>query len=123
MDDIELLNSNSNACLSALEVALGIIDYKNKPKQQDRLKKFYIKLKLANTHKKKTDLAYIMLAMLSDLDEKQVLNVVEKSKIVNAVKISKDKKFRDKIINFYSSQSIKNFINERCNNKEKNKLK
>ena len=34
----------------------------------------------------------------------------------------KDKKFRDKIINFYSSQSIKNFINERCNNKEKDKL-
>ena len=104
MDDIELLNSNSNACLSALEVALGIIDYKNKPKQQDRLKKFYIKLKLANTHKKKTDLAYIRLAMLSDLDEKQVLNVVEKSKIVNAVKISKDKKFRDKYISFIKKE-------------------
>ena len=34
----------------------------------------------------------------------------------------KDMQFRDKIINFYNSQSIKKFINERCNNKEKDKL-
>ena len=33
-----------------------------------------------------------------------------------------DKKFTDKIINFYSSQTIKDFIKERCNNKEKEKL-
>ena len=33
-----------------------------------------------------------------------------------------DTKFRDKIINFYSSQKIKDFIKERCNNKEKDKL-
>jgi len=100
MDDIEVLNSNSLACISALEVVLGIIDYKNKPKQQDRLKKFYIKLKLANTHKKKTDLAYIMLAMLSDLDDNQLLNVVDKNKIINAIKLSKDKKFIDRLTSF-----------------------
>ena len=104
MDDIEVLNSSSNAIMSALEVVLGIIDYKNKPKQQDRLKKFYIKLKLANTHKKKTDLAYIMLAMLSDLEGKQLLNVVEKNKIANAVKLSKDKKFRDRLISFIKKE-------------------
>ena len=104
MDDIELLNSNSNACLSALEVALGIIDYKNKPKQKDRLKKFFIKLKLANTHKKKTDLAYIMLAMISDLEDNQLLNVVEKTQLANAIKISKDKKFRDKLICFVKKE-------------------
>jgi hypothetical protein len=106
MDDIELLNSNSKACLSILEVALGIIDYKDKPKQQDRLKKFYIKLKLANTHKKKADLAYIMLAMLSDMESKQVLNIVEKSKLVNAVNISKEKKFRDTYISFINWSKI-----------------
>ena len=71
MGDVELLKSDSLSCISILEVALGIIDYKSKPKQQDRLKKFYIKLKLANTHKKKVDLAYIMLAMLSDMEDKQ----------------------------------------------------
>ena len=115
MDDIELLNSNSKACLSILEVALGIIDYKDKPKQQDRLKKFYIKLKLANTHKKKADLAYIMLAMLSDMESKQILNIVEKSKLVNAVNISKDKKFRDTYISFIKREgSDKVKVAERC---------
>ena len=115
MDDIELLNSNSKACLSILEVALGIIDYKDKPKQQDRLKKFYIKLKLANTHKKKADLAYIMLAMLSDMESKQVLNIVEKSKLVNAVNISKEKKFRDTYISFIKREGAdKVKVAEKC---------
>ena len=117
MDDIELLNSNSNACLSILEVALGIMDYKDKPKQQDRLKKFYIKLKLANTHKKKVDLAYIMLAMLSDMESKQLLNIVEKNKLVNAVNISKDKKFRDTYISFIKREGAdKVKTAERCLN-------
>ena len=115
MNDIDILNSNSNACLSILEVVLGIIDYKDKPKQQDRLKKFYLKLKLANTHKKKADLAYIMLAMLSDIDNKQVLNIVEKSKLVNAVNISKDKKFRDTYISYIKRDgSDKVKTAERC---------
>ena len=117
MNDIELLNSNSNACLSILEVALGIIDYKDKPKQQDRLKKFYIKLKLANTHKKKVDLAYIMLAMLSDMETEQILNIVEKSKLVNAVNISKDKKFRDTYISVIKRDGAdKVKVAERCLN-------
>ncbi len=121
MDDIELLQSNSNACLSALEVALGIIDYKNKPKQQDRLKKFYIKLKLANTHKKKMDLSYIMLAMISDLEDTQLLNVVEKTKLSNAIKMSKDKKFKDKLICFVKKEGqdkvkvAKRFLSEFLN--------
>ena len=33
-----------------------------------------------------------------------------------------DKKFREKIINFYSSQTIKDFIKEKCSNKEKDEL-
>ena len=33
-----------------------------------------------------------------------------------------DKKFREKIINFYSSKTIKDFIKEKCDNKEKDKL-
>ena len=33
-----------------------------------------------------------------------------------------DKKFRDKVINFYSSQKIKDFINQRCNKNEKDRI-
>ena len=35
----------------------------------------------------------------------------------------KDKTFRNKVINFYNSEKVKKFIDERCNNSEKEKLK
>lgn len=117
MSDVELLKSDSLSCISILEVALGIIDYKAKPKQQDRLKKFYIKLKLANTHKKKVDLAYIMLAMLSDMEDKQSLNLNEKNKIMNAVKISKDNLFIDDYSKYLKKNKVdKVKLAEKCLN-------
>jgi hypothetical protein len=117
MGDVELLKSDSLTCISILEVALGIIDYKDKPKQQDRLKKFYIKLKLANTHKKKADLAYIMLAMLSDMESKQSLTVNEKNKLMNAVKISKDHLFIDDYTKYLKKTNVdKVKLAEKCLN-------